>query len=331
VALIQKLAEYLAEVTGADLQVKVPEGGYDINLPLFLKAMYKLHTVDLFERPLVLAFQTGRKEERTPAEYEGHLNQLRGALHRHEVAFVLPDVPSYVRNRLVRKGIPFIVPGRQLFLPMFLVDLRERFPPRRVETAGHVSWAAQAVVLYHILKKPAPDVSLRLLAEKTGYSAMTLSNVAAELADLDVCEIRASGKSCHISFRNHGRELWAAMEPRFRAPNMRKRWVKAGGPIKGALPAGLTALASLTSINDDPVPTVAMREGEYRKLIEGGAMAGCHSRMEADTGVECWGYDPKQLADGGTVDKLSLYLTLKGGEAERVGKELGIMMEGMAW
>jgi hypothetical protein len=46
---------------------------------------------------------------------------------------------------------------------------------------------------------------------------------------------------------------------------------------------------------------------------------------------KCWGYDPKQLADGGTVDKLSLYLTLRGGEDERVGKELRIMMEGMAW
>jgi hypothetical protein len=32
-----------------------------------------------------------------------------------------------VRKRLVREGVPFIVPGAQMFLPMLMVDLRERF------------------------------------------------------------------------------------------------------------------------------------------------------------------------------------------------------------
>lgn len=330
-ALMQDFIDYLTEVTGAELQVKDADGKNDAHLPLFLKTMYKLHVVDLFKHSLVLAFQTARKDDRTPAEYEGHLNQLRGALRNEDVAFVLPDVPSYVRNRLIQKGIPFIVPGRQMFLPMLFVDLRERFPRRKANVTGRISMAAQAVVLHHILRKPAQDLPLRALAEKTGYSAMTISNVAAELADIDICDVLVSGKIRNISFRNQGKALWDMLEPRFRAPNMRKRWVKATDPIKGALPAGLTALSCLSSINDDPVPTVALREGVYRKLIESGEIEGCNSRQEAGVGIECWGYDPHLLTDGNTVDKLSLYLSLKDTVDERVRKELRIMMEGVQW
>lgn len=328
--LIENLRNYLAEVIGREPQIQETGEKYKETLPLFLSALYRIHAVDLFGRHIILAVQKSGKEEWTPAEYEGHLNQLQNVLG-NDTALVLPNVPSYVRNRLIQKGIPFIDPCRHMFLPMFLIDLRERFPRQRTRRTECMSWAAQAVALYHILKKPAPGMSLRQLAEKTGYSPMTISNVAEEFAGISACNISANGKSRQISFTIQGKELWNAMAPKLRAPDIRIRYVKTPKPIARAVPAGLTALAHLTLISDDPVPTVALRDSEYRRLIETGEIKTCHSRQDADNVVECWGYDPNLLSDGRTVDKLSLYLSLKGEPDERIRKELQIMMENIQW
>jgi len=46
-----------------------------------------------------------------------------------EVVLILPEAPAYVMQRLMRERIPFIVPGRQAYLPRRVVALRT--PPVR--------------------------------------------------------------------------------------------------------------------------------------------------------------------------------------------------------
>jgi hypothetical protein len=55
-----------------------------------------------------------------------HADTLRGQTGE-PVVLVLPALPAYIRNRMVRCGLPFIVPGSQIFLPTARIDLRERF------------------------------------------------------------------------------------------------------------------------------------------------------------------------------------------------------------
>jgi hypothetical protein len=60
---------------------------------------------------------------------------------------VLPPAAFPVRNGLVRNGVPFIVPRRQMFLPFLAVDLRERGARRPRPRRDVLSGAAQALVL----------------------------------------------------------------------------------------------------------------------------------------------------------------------------------------
>jgi hypothetical protein len=47
--------------------------------------------------------------------------------------------------------------------------------------------------------------------------------------------------------------------------------------------------------------------------------------------VEVWSYNPELLSGGQIVDRLSLYLSLKDNEDERVEAALEHMMEAVSW
>jgi len=47
--------------------------------------------------------------------------------------------------------------------------------------------------------------------------------------------------------------------------------------------------------------------------------------------IEIWKYDPKLLSHTGTVDKLSLYLSLKDNDDERVQIELDNLLNDIQW
>jgi hypothetical protein len=47
--------------------------------------------------------------------------------------------------------------------------------------------------------------------------------------------------------------------------------------------------------------------------------------------MECWAYDPRLLSDGPTVDRLSLYLSLRGTHDERIEKALTDLLEDLPW
>jgi hypothetical protein len=81
---------------------------------------------------MLLAFEIKHAGEASPAEYAKHVSSLKQLLPGDAV-LIISKLASYVRNRLVRHHVPFIVPGTQMFLPMLMIDLRERFPRGRAE------------------------------------------------------------------------------------------------------------------------------------------------------------------------------------------------------
>jgi DNA-binding MarR family transcriptional regulator len=324
------IARYVEEITGASPVVRdVPLGDAD-RVPLFLRAAYQLSTVELFTRRLVLAAEH-EAGGTTPAEYARHVELLRAALGA-DVALVLPDVPAHVRNRLVRYRVPFIVPGRQMFLPPLAVDLRERGARRVRQPRAGLSAAAQALVLFHLLVDSVEGRPLREVASALGYSAMTLSNVADELQSAGLCEIVTAGRTRHLVFGTRGRELWERALPLLDSPVRARHCVRHTSRQAAELPvAGITALERYTGIVDDPVLTVAVRDREYRTLLERGDLVGCDGPEEAEAAVEVWPYDPVRLASTGCVDRLSLYLSLRDSPDERVQKELKSLLEGVPW
>jgi hypothetical protein len=178
--LIDATVEYLTRVTGETPRIEPILDQLVSTLPLYLRQRYEFFRADVFGRRCFLASENSPTGELSPTEYGHDVMQLKQRFHE-DVILVLMKLPSYVRNRLVRQRIPFIVPGTQMFLPMLMIDLQEHFLKSNDRMRSTLSAASQVVVIYQILKEPLDDMPLGQIATRLGYSAMVMSKVQDEL------------------------------------------------------------------------------------------------------------------------------------------------------
>jgi len=327
---LDNLSAYIEEITGEPPDILPPTHGENDALPLFLRTLYGFNRAKLFGRSFLLASQKDRIEQPTPSEYAKHAGTISEIVGT-ETILVLPNLASYSRNRLVRQGVPFVVPGRQMFLPMLLIDLRERFPRRSRRSSAALSAPSQVLVIFYLSGNSVDGVSLRELAARLSYSAMTLSNVRDELESAKLCQVVKDGRSRHLRFGSNRSEVWKSAKPRIRSPVKARHWVNWSKPSTLAMASGLDALAEYSLISEDRLPTFAMRDRDYRRHLETGELHGCPGSGEADARLEAWKYDPAVLASGATVDRLSLYLSLRDSRDERVQIALEGMLKEMPW
>lgn len=322
------LIKYLTTITGKEPWIREMPDHLAANLPLFLRQRYEFSDADFFGRKCILAIEGSRTSELAPTEYGRDVAQLSQRLNA-DVVLVLRKVPSYVRNRLVKQGIPFIVPGTQMFLPMLMIDLRERFPRSRIRTKSPLTAVSQVVVIYQILKGSLSNLPLGRVATLLDYSAMAISKAQDELQTAHLCEVVRTGRTVFLQFVAHGKVLWEKAEPLLATPVRRTQWIRWGQPRARALAAGMTALSEVSMLMDDPIPTYAMRDRFLARALEKGEIIGCEGREEAEARLESWKYDPCILSDDNIVDRYSLYLSLRQSADERVQKEIRVLVKGL--
>ncbi|HQP34197.1 MAG TPA: hypothetical protein PLI95_03425 [Polyangiaceae bacterium] len=325
------LVSYLEQILGALPATRDLPAGETRNVPLFLRSAYRFTEVTLLSRRVILASQREGHGTATPGEYATHVGLLRKALGA-DVALALPMLPGYTRNRLIKHGVPFLVPGHQMFLPFLAVDLREREPRPPREPREILSAAAQATLLLELLHHSVQRSPLKDVATALGYTAMTMTNVANELEAAGLCEVVKQARTRQLVFAMKGRELWDRAMPRMRTPVRTRQWIRLPSTQRRSMmAAGITALERYTAIAGDRIPTYAISQTEYRRRLGGKKLIVCEDADDAEAALECWIYDPARLARGDSVDRLSLYLSLRDSHDERVQKELRAMLEATRW
>ncbi|MCA9759528.1 MAG: hypothetical protein KDA27_27280 [Candidatus Eisenbacteria bacterium] len=329
-ALEERLVDYLTATVGSRPDLGSETTSRSRLLPLFLRERYDLLDLRIFGQGCLLALDQAEGESASPSEYANHAQLLKSILGT-PVAIVAERLPAYARNRMVQAGVPFIVPGSQLFLPFMMVDLRERFRSPAPPAGKRFAPTTQCILLYHLLREPISGVSLREVADEVGYSAMNVTRAKDEFVSAGLCHVVRQGRSVVMSFGEKGRELWEEALPRLSSP-VRKchwvRWPKAGHP---AIRAGLTALSSRTMIEDDRVPSYALSSEAYRRGRQENSFRSCADPAEADTRLEVWSYDPLVLGNDQGVDPLSLFLSLQDSADERVQQQVEMLIEDVHW
>jgi hypothetical protein len=321
------LWHYLEMLTGEQIEpVKVAAAG----LPLYLRERYVLWKGAVFGREFVFAIDQGNEEAPTATELANHANLLSKTLGA-AVALVLPGILPALRQRLVAAGVPFVVPGSQAFVPLALIDLRER-QPRPIRERGHrLTPAAQTVLLYHLQKESLEGWPLNRIAEAVGYSPIMLTQVKAQLAAQALCTVKSEGRTTRLHFLYQGRNLWDAALPFLANPERHFDWVRWEKPGEPAVLAGLSALSEATLLAAPRIPTYAIRNKEYQGLLKRGEIHKTSQRDEANACIEAWSYNPRLLAEEGRVDALSLFLTLRDSPDERVQQQLETLLEAVPW
>ncbi len=327
------LAKYLDEI-GAGVTVPKADREALKSLPVFLSQLYEIYRADLFGREYSLLLYCGQNRP-TPAEIEKHFKVAQAALGRN-AAFVFLTLPTFDRKRLIQRRIPFVVPGRQAYLPGAVIDLREH--PK----GGHklpdapsdrLSAPSQVLLLYYFqVKTDSDDWPLGKWADVLGYSRTTLTRVCKELSSLSLCRTVARGRHVTLVFPHERRKLWESARPYLASPVRTRAWAIIQDKNLQLHEAGMTALARLTMIGPGRDPVFAMSSAAFEAARENRRLVQTYFPDEDTVRIERWKYAPGLLSpDSPTVDRLSLYLSLQDDPDERTQAVLAELPEQLRW
>ncbi len=300
-------------------------------LPLYLRARYQLWQSKLFGKDWILAVEQDGSDPGTPDEYQGHQRQL-GRGRNDTVALVLRHLSSGARNRLVRLGVPFLVPGAQIFLPLVQINLKERFGPPLDLARKQLTPLAQSLLLRHVLHNDIEGCSTKELAQRFGCSSAAITQSRGELRSQALCDTVQKGREVSLIFPfTSTRALWDQARQLMASPVRKRTGVRILTPHADLRLAGISSLSERSMLSPDPWTTYALHEKAVAPLFETGVLQGCAEITDTDTRLEYWRYNPLLLCDDKHVDPLSLYLTLREDPDERVQGELKSMLEDLPW
>jgi hypothetical protein len=319
--------EQLGEISGIGIKLTKTTLTFVNKLPIYLGKVFKFHAAEIEEKKIVLAELLSVKKF-TPNQLKKQQQQLEN-FSSFPIVFLIDHIEAFQRKRLVEKKIPFIVPGKQLYIPNLLIDLNE---VKRGKPAGHrekLSPAAQCLLLFHLQIQNLDEMQLKIIAKKIGYSPMTVSRAAKELMQFSLCNIIGS-KEKALEFILTKKELWNKAVAVATNPVRLKVFVNQLPSSIQLLYAGETAMEHYTHLNAGKIKTVAISKENYVMLKKKKLLMDANP-YEGNYLLEVWNYNPELLGKGKYVDELSLYLTLKNNNDERTQIELEHLVNKIKW
>ncbi len=298
-----------------------------LGIPSFLSRIYSLHEGEIAGRRLV--FLAAKDNTATPANIAKHLALVRHAVDA-VVVFVAPSLSAYNRSRLIKRGVPFVVPGRQLYIPDLAMDLREQFHTYKEPRPNALSPAAQAVLFLHLLRPDQAASSPSLIATQLRYSAMSIGRAFDYLVDAGLAHAERHGKERHIRFKTEGRELFDAAHDLLHSPVRTRKFVRNGHITAPLKHAGESALSDLTDLSPPPRDTFAVAASDWKALAQTRGLVETDPEQAAHI-IETWAYDPADLSDARTVDPLSLHTQFRNHRDERISMAADRLLERIAW
>lgn len=249
----------------------------------------------------------------TPMQLEQFANRLQEHFGK-TIVFLLDPMPTYLRQRLAERGVYFIISGKYAFLPFL-------FANRKIAAkapAKHLTPSAQFLLLWHFQKQSIEGNTARTLEHTIPLSYLTISRAITTLEELNLCQCTKEGKTKVIHFAKDGKELWNQALPFMQLPI--KEVVFCDSMDGGSVIGGISALSHYTHINPDNQVTIVVTSKEMKHLKITGM-----NPTEGSIRIEVWKYAP--ISEDGYVDKLSLALSLRDDNDERVRKEVEQMIE----
>ena len=258
----------------------------------------------------------------TPAAIEGHIGIVSEQLDGLPVVYAAKRIVSYNRLRLLARRIPFIVPGRQLYLPflnMVLTEVGEK-KPREYSSLGVV---AQMILLgYH--NRPHDGISIADAVALTGYTRISVMKAFDEL---EYFGLAMRDRSSHrLMFGGDRRKLFESAKPLLRNPNRRTLFldkIPDGLTVVKAGTDALSDISMLASGNRREFAALSSEALRRKDLVE-------VPHESASVQLELWHYRPAFIY-GDRIDPLSLVLSLADYKDDRVQGEVEDILEEFKW
>lgn len=320
------LKEYLNAVLGYDVNI-VPANERDINrLPLIIVNKYNVLIGTLFNRKI--AFITTRKNVHAKIdELRKHIDIVKRTFN-FPVVFVIESMKGYNRKRFIQRGISFIVPKKQMFLPELLIDFQDfAIGPR--ELPEKMTPATQYLLLYHLQIGSLEGQNFKEIAQRLNMGTMTITRAAYYLAEKGICEVIGT-KDKHLHFGKEKYDLWKGVESLMQNPVKKQLHTSTRIEIENGIHSGINALSHYTDIADENKPYYALSIRNFEAFVKNNETID-FDEVEGDMVIEMWKYNPAILSKKGFIDPLSLYLIFREDTDERIQIVLNQLIDEVKW
>ncbi len=327
---LKHLAEYISQVYKPCSVV----GGWPVakDLPLYLQGGWEYQILQLDGHECLLMLDEHDQQD-TALRLKKTLQKVSSHF-KGPVIYGVRELASYNRKRLIDQGIAFVVPGKQLYLPFMALDLRENFAAEQRGDVTKIGACAQQLILVRLFGLWQEHESAKALAEKLGVSNMTVSRAYRELSELGLAQVITVGRSNQLVFDQDVDDLWKLAAPNLASPIKREVWInieqfeKHSGYFQ--LSAGEEALAHQGMLGLPKERCYAIAAADWNSIKR---RTGIKEQVRVDDAIliQLWRYDPSWITEYDkcieSVDRISLYLSLKNQEDERIHIALEEMMQ----
>ena len=334
--LVKRLRGYLQSTL--HLQLNIEPWGQKMQLPTYLAKEFvywrgRLLSVDC------LFVLVSEDSAATPAELAKRKDQLKKSTDE-AIIFVFDHLSAYIRARMIEKGIAFVVPDNQLYIPSLALDLREHFRKGKPASTSSLSPVSQVVLFRHLLSCDHEDWSPSGLAKKLRYSAMSVGRAFDELSANGLASVTSEGRRKILEFGQSREQTFERARDLLRSPVKSSHLFRAPALLPGfygttlpqAFPeGGEAALAKLTMINPPRIPCFAVGPKDWKILQTGQFGPEVEFAEDANFSVDVWRYDPDIVTGENQADPLSLYMQFQDHSDERVAGAAVQLLEGLPW
>ena len=256
----------------------------------------------------------------TPAQCKKLTSNLSAVLGKPCV-MMFDQLASYERNRYIEQGVYFVVSGKYVFLPFFLINAKDSAPINK----ERLQPAAQYLLLYHLQRKSLEGCTLSDMEKLLPYNYLAISRAVRQLKATYLVDVEVSNNGTkRIHFEKEGKQLWKEAEPLMQNP-IKSVWYADEEVLPGVV-GGINALSHYSALNPERMQTKVIYDPEFRKSKEAGALSELNI-LDGGTRIEVWKYPPVIEKEDGFVDRLSLVLSLREEDDPRVEKEIELMID----
>lgn len=317
---IENAATYISSVLSENIVVKPVCKSIQDKLPLSIVGNFELYDGQILGKNVLFAFINDGNII-TPVQTKKQLDMIQRKTGM--VTILVPGhLYSYNVSRLIVQKVNFVIPNKQMFIPSLLLDLTIVNIANEESKNDTITPLTQCLLLYHLETESLSGRTSYELADKLSVSYASINRALRWLVSKDLIKLEGvKTKTLQIDLSD--RELWNKALPLLVSPI--EQFYYTDALLDGQTISGVNALSSYTMLNEESRQCCAVSKKDFKalKIIA--------DKQFGQNEIQVWKYNPRMLSSTGVVDKLSLYLSLKDNEDERIQIELERLINEMPW
>ena len=298
--------EYLNRVLGIKVVYKTDSPD---SLPNFIHARYNVKRVLLDGKNALFVYL--KEEMDAVSAVKKHLDKIE-KVEGAPAVLILDHLTYRQKEYLLREHIPFIVDGKQIYLPFMALYLQERGDGEKQDTSRMLP-SAQLLLLFYIYHG-CGELSTSDATQKLELTATSISRASRQLQEMGLIKTEKRGVQKIIYSDKTPEEMFETAKQSMCNPIKRTIFVPKKMIKETLLISGYSALSEYSMLNPSQIQYYAADSiAQWEKMASSDLQS-----AEDQCAVELWRYDPRKLSKEKCVDKLSLVLALSDDRDERI-------------